>query len=182
MEQIEIKYGGYIRFVAKKYSHPFQDPSDMSQDVLIAVHKNITDGRLDLGFDSAVKNSIFQMSIVVYRKHRSYHNNIIPVEQIRIDIESSDETMVSSEFRIKELKHRIRKSLSRMDARILIEITFPSPETIKIARHRSKCRRGVQPTVWKIDVAKKLHVSNRRVTMAIERAKRHIPEIIESCS
>ena len=188
MIRIESAYGPDIIRSAKRYSPTGTDPQDMYQEIILAVYHRVRRRKVSLRNRNAMLNTIKQRAIDQSRKALLHRQRFTHVPEVSETARYSDGLIQTPErMRVKELKARIRLSLPQLDARIVIELAFPSSGTRNLARHRptreGPTRRKVNsrttPTVRKWHVAKFFRVSDARVTQATRMAEKVVGYVIE---
>jgi len=184
MTRIEKTYETEIRRAAKQYAPKGTDWRDMYQTILIGVYDRVRRRKVKLRDYAAMKNTLNQRAIDASRKLLLYHQRHRHVEDAD---RRSSEPSIPEHMRIAELKTRLRRKLPALDARIVIELAFPSSRTRNLARHRPTRtggrlrkvnRRGI-PVVRRWHVAQLFGVSDARITAATRLAAEVVGYVIE---
>ena len=188
MVRIETAYAKEIRRAAKQYAPKGTDWEDMYQEILIAVHDRVRRRKVGLRDYRSMKNTVNQRAIDLSRKAVLYHRRFTPVEKIAETARYADSpATVLEDMRIAELKTKLRRSLSVLDARIVVGLVFPSSSIRTLARKRPTRKGPILkkvdarriPTVRKWHVAKFFGVSDARVAEAIRKAKEIIGDVLK---
>lgn len=187
MERIAETYEKEIRRAAKQYAPRGTDWEDMRQEILLAVYDRVRRRKVGLRDYKALKNTINQRAIDISRKALLHRWRFVSAEKIAETARSSDSpTSVLEGMRIAELKTRLKRNLPILDARIVIELAFPS-SNVPVLTRRRPARKGMRrkkgsvgwalPQVW--HVARLFNVSKARVAEALEKARKIIGDVIE---
>lgn len=211
MTDIVEQYGAHIRNAARKFAPEGTDPEDMYEEILIGVYRRVKSGKVTLDNKAWMHRTINSRAIEQSRKELLYWERFLlagkfmyprprSISEYEHDGENYEDSeyyamsnaepkqdLTSDRIRIAELKKAIRKALPKLDAKIVIEIAFPSSRARTMAR-RFPTREGPEnprvdvrtwPTVRKWHVALMLGISTGRVKEAMKLAKERIGEILE---
>jgi len=188
MSRIEETYRADLERAAKKYAPTGTDWKDVYQEILVAVYERARRRRVPLRDEVKMRNTITQRAIDQSRKALRYRTRFNQVGAVDESARSSAEPIqISETAREKELKARIRRRLPALDARIVIELAFPSSAARTLARKqptqagpkRMKVDTRLTPTVRHWHVARFFGVSRKRVTAAMKSASKIIGTVIE---
>jgi len=188
MQRIDESYGRYIMWMVKTYAPKGVEYHDMYTDILIAIYHKVRRKKVKLRDKRSMHSAIIFSAIDKRRVEMGYYGRATQVEDFEESAKSCNEPIqISGPSRIKELKQRVRDKMSRMDARIILSLAFPSPELQDFARRKPvnnasvkvKIDKGMTPVIYHWHVLEFLGISRVRLVEATMRARDVIGYVIE---
>jgi hypothetical protein len=189
-------YGRFIWKAANRYAAYTLSAKDIYQEMLLILHKEISNRRYRLDDHAKIHAIIISRSIDMFRReYRHFRHDrwergpFDAFENRRVQNSGLDESVTDGEFR----DHLLLCTVDKMDAAILCEIVWPSDKTFELAKHdaveastssagttkvRMNCSDVINPRILKKHIAKSLGTSPARVSAALKRAAENINKLL----
>ena len=169
VDDIQKEHEAWLKYCCVRYHTGVWSPDDVHQEILLKIHEAILQNKITKNStDKLIRSFIICRAIDIVRTEKSRRAVMLKVER-----EWIEPTTINHDESIVEILDFIRTHLPDQQARIIIELSFPSEKTYKLAKERCKNYPAthVKHSINKRDVATSMGVSPATVSRAVQKAQ-----------